>query len=193
MFELLHKKVNEIVALTDEEFNICRTLFIPRKLRKRQYMLQGGDQGKYQIFVEKGILRSYTIDEKGSEHILQLAPEGWWISDLYSFFTAEPSDYHIEAIEDAEVLLINRTSWEMLLKDVPKLERYFRILLQNHLIATQRRLMQSMSETAEEKYLKYMQTYPDCVQRVPQHMIASFLGITRETLSRIRKQVVSKR
>src|SRR3546814_10594043 len=94
-------------------------------------MLQGGDQGKYQIFVEKGILRSYTIDEKGSEHILQLAPEGWWISDLYSFFTAEPSDYHIEAIEDAEVLLINRTSWEMLLKDVPKLERYFRILLQN--------------------------------------------------------------
>src|SRR3546814_9112303 len=81
----------------------------------------------------------------------------------------------------------------MLLKDVPKLERYFRILLQNHLIATQRRLMQSMSETAEEKYLKYMQTYPDCVQRVPQHMIASFLGITRETLSRIRKQVVSKR
>src|SRR3546814_17638620 len=115
-----------------------------------------------------------SSDLKGSEHSLQLAPEGWWISDLYSFFTAEPSDYHIEAIEDAEVLLINRTSWEMLLKDVPKLERYFRILLQNHLIATQRRLMQSMSETAEAKYLKYMHIYPDCVNRVHKHMIASF-------------------
>lgn len=192
MFELLYKKVNELISVTDEEFNFCRTLFIPRTLRKRQYLLQGGDVGKYQVFVEKGILRSYKIDEKGAEHTLQLAPEGWWISDLYSFFTEEPSDFHIDAIEDAEVLLINKTSWNMLLQDIPKFERYFRILLQNHLIATQRRLMLTMTETAEEKYLKYIQSYPGCVQRVPQHMIASYLGITRETLSRLRRQIVQR-
>ena len=193
MFELLHKKINEIITLTDEEFNYCRTAFTPRKLRKRQYLLQEGDVGKYQAFVEKGLLRSYKIDDKGVEHILQFAPEGWWVADLYSFFTDEPSSFNIEALEDSEVLLINKSSWDMLLQNVPKFERYFRVLLQNNLVATQRRLMGSLSETAEEKYLKYTQTYPDCMERVPQHMIASYLGITRETLSRIRKQLSEKK
>lgn len=193
MFDLLHKKVSEIIDITEEEFNICRTLFTPRKLRKRQYLLQEGDVGKYQAFVEKGILRSYTIDDKGAEHILQFASEGWWIADLYSFFTDEPSQYNIDAVEDAEVLLINKTSWNMLLQNVPRFEHYFRILLQNHLIATQRRLMQSLSQSAEEKYIKFTETYPACVQRIPQHMIASYLGITRETLSRLRKQMADRK
>lgn len=192
MFELLHKKVTDIIPLSEEEFNFCRTLFTPRKLRKRQYLLQEGDVNKYQAFVEKGILRSYTIDEKGAEHILEFAPEGWWIADLYSFFTDEPSHFTIDAIEDAEILLINKTNWNLLLQDIPAFERYFRILLQNHLIATQRRLMQSLSETAEEKYLNYTAKYPDCLQRIPQHMIASHLGITRETLSRLRKQLAGR-
>ncbi len=191
MFELLQQKVNELIEVSEEEFNFCRTLFTPRKIRKRQYLLQEGDVNRYQVFVEKGILRSYKIDEKGNEHILQFAQEGWWISDLFSFFTEEPSAFNIDALEDAEVLLINRTNWEMLLRDVPQFERYFRILLQNHLIATQRRLMVTISESAEEKYLKFLAAYPDCMQRVPQHMIASFLGITRETLSRLRKNLAN--
>ena len=193
MFELLHKKVSEKIKISDEEFNFCRTLFTPKKLRKRQYLLQEGDVGKYQAFVEKGTLRSYTIDDKGAEHILQFATEGWWIADLYSFLTDEASIYTIDAIEDTEILLINKSSWNLLMQDIPQFEHYFRILLQNHLISTQRRLMQSLSESAEEKYIKFIKTYPDCVQRFPQHMIASYLGITRETLSRLRKQMSVRR
>jgi CRP-like cAMP-binding protein len=161
-----------------------------RKLRKRQYLLQEGDVCIYQAFVEKGMLRSYTIDEKGAEHILQFAPEGWWAADLSSYITGEPSRFTIEALEDSELLLLSKPSWDHLMQAIPKFEHYFRIIIQNHLIATQKRLMQSLSETAEEKYLKFTKTYPECVQRVPQHMIASYLGITRETLSRLRKHIV---
>jgi CRP-like cAMP-binding protein len=153
--------------------------------------LQEGDVCKYNAFVTKGMLRSYTIDEKGNEHILQFASEGWWAADLYSFFTDEPSLFNMEGLEDAEMLLITRPSWELLLQKIPQFERYFRILIQNNLIATQRRLMESMSETAERKYLKFLKTYPESIQRVPQHMIASYLGITRETLSRLRRDLAA--
>lgn len=189
MSELLWKKINEIVTITEEEFAGLQTLIISRKLRKRQYLLQEGNVCKYQAFVEKGILRSYTIDEKGSEHILQFASEGWWMADLSSFLTDEPSVFNMEALEEAELLLIDKPSWNLAMEKFPKLERYFRILIQNHLIATQKRLMHSLSETAEEKYIRFSKIYPLCVQRVPQHMIASYLGITRETLSRLRKQM----
>ena len=189
MFELLHQKINEKISITDQEWEICKSLFIPKKLRKRQYLLQEGDVCKYTAFVEKGMLRTYTVDEKGAEHILQFAPEGWWLSDLSSFLTNEPSMFNMDALEDSELLLITNASRNELLQKVPAFERYFRILIENHLISTQKRLMGSLTETAEEKYAKFINTYTDCTQRVPQHMIASFLGITRETLSRIRKQM----
>src|SRR5690554_2183079 len=193
MFEQLHKKINQVVNLNDEEFDFCKSLFIPKKLRKRQYLLQEGDVCKHTIFVEKGLLRSYINDEKGSEPILQFAFEGWWMADLYSFLTNEPSLYNIDALEDCELLMITQESWDTLLDHIPAMERFFRILIQNNLIATQRRLMGSMSETAEEKYVKLLQTFPECIQRVPQHMIASYLGITRETLSRTRSQMASRK
>ena len=193
MFDLLHKKIQEKISLSEDEFNYCKTLFLPKKLRKRQYFLQEGDVCKYQAFVEKGILRSYTIDDKGSEHILQFASEGWWMADLSSFLTGEPSVFNMDALEDAELLLITQPSWELLLQKIPKLEHYFRILIQNHLITTQKRLLQSLSEQAEERYIRFTKTYSDCVRRVPQHMIASYLGISRETLSRIRKQLVVRK
>jgi CRP-like cAMP-binding protein len=193
MFELLLKSVREKVSVTEEEFNFCKTLFIPKKLRKKQYLLQDGDVSRYTAFVEKGILRMFTVDEKGNEPILQFSPEGWWVADLYSFLTDEPSIYNIEALEDCELLLITKESWDILLEKVPAFERYFRILIQNSLIATQRRLMSSISETAEEKYLKLIDNFPGCIQRVPQHMIASYLGITRETLSRVRSQMATRK
>ena len=193
MFTLLHQKITEIVTLSDEEFDLLKNLFVPKKLRKRQYLLQEGDVCKYQAFVEKGILRSYTLDDKGAEHVLQFATEGWWIADLSSYLTGEPSPFHIDAIEDAELLLVNKASWNEALEKIPQLERYFRILIQNHLIATQKRLMQSLSDTAEVKYLRYIQLYPDCLQRIPQHMIASYLGVTRETLSRLRRQLADRK
>ena len=193
MFELLLQKIKEHVVITDEEFDFCKTLFIPKKLRKRQYLLQEGDVNKYTSFVEKGMLRTYSVDEKGNEPILQFSFEGWWVADLYSFLTNEPSKYNIEAMEDCELLLITKPSWDTMLDKVPALERYFRILIQNSLIATQQRLMGSITETAQEKYTKLINNFPGCLHRVPQHMIASYLGITPETLSRIRGQMATKK
>jgi CRP-like cAMP-binding protein len=192
MFELLLQSIREKISVSNEEFDFCKTLFIPKKLRKRQYLLQEGDICRYTAFVEKGMLRTFTVDEKGNEPILQFSMEGWWIADLYSFLTEEPSPYNIEALEDCELLLINKENWEILLAKVPAFERYFRILIQNNLIATQRRLMSSLSESAEEKYTKLIHNFPGCIQRVPQHMIASYLGITPETLSRIRGQMAAR-
>ncbi|HZJ58661.1 MAG TPA: Crp/Fnr family transcriptional regulator [Chitinophagaceae bacterium] len=193
MFELLHKKFSEIISINEEELNYCKTLFLPKKLRKRQFLLQDGDVCKYQAFVEKGMLRSYRIDEKGSEHILQFAFEGWWATDLSSYLTGETSVFNIEAMEDSELLLLSKPSWDTLMQHIPKFEHYFRIIIQNNLVATQKRVIQSHTETAEEKYLKFIQNYPGCVQRIPQHMIASYIGISRETLSRLRKRLASHR
>jgi CRP-like cAMP-binding protein len=193
MFELLHKKISEKIFLTEEEFNFCKSLFVPKKLRKRQYLLQEGAVCKYQAFVEKGILRTYTVDKKGGEHILQFASEGWWMADLSSYITGEPSLFNMNALEDAELLLLSKPSWDQLLEKIPRFKHYFRILIQNNLIATQKRLMQSLSEPAGEKYVKFTQTYPDCIQRVPQLIFASYLGVSRETLSRLRKHIVLQR
>ena len=116
MYELLHHKISEIISVTDEEFEFCKTLFQPKKLRKKQFLLHEGDECRYTAFVEKGILRTFSIDEKGNEHILQFAMEGWWVADLYSFLTNEPSTYNIEALEECELLLITKPSWDLLFK-----------------------------------------------------------------------------
>jgi CRP-like cAMP-binding protein len=192
MYEvLLNNIAQKKVELTVAEQQKLKTFFIPKKLRKKQYLLQDGDVSLYTAFVEKGMLRSYTIDEKGNEHIIQFATEDWWISDMYSFFTGEPSSYSIEALEDSELLLINRKSYDEMLLAIPKMERYLRILVQNSLIATQRRLSGKLSLSAAENYKNLLNGCNNIVQRVPQHMIASFLGITPETLSRIRKQMAT--
>lgn len=193
MFDLLYEKISAIVAISEEEFNYFKSLFVFKKLRKRQYFLQEGDVCKYQVFVEKGILRSYTIDDKGSDHILQFASEGWWMADLSSYLTNEPSIFNMDALEDVELLLLSKPLWEQAMKEILSLEHYFRVIIQNHLVATQKRLLQSLAETAEEKYNRFLITFPECVQRVPQHMIASYLGVTRETVSRIRKQSVYRK
>ena len=192
MFELLHEKLNAIISITHEEFEYCKTLFAPKRLRKKQFLLQNGNVCKYQAFVEQGMLRSYTIDDKGAEHIMQFSPEGWWVADLSSYITGETSPFNIEALEDSQLLLLTKPSWDELMQKIPKFEHYIRIIIQNHLIATQKRLMQSITETAEEKYLKFIEMYPQCLQRVPQHMMASYLGITKESLSRLRKNIVSR-
>lgn len=193
MFELLIKKFEEKIQLTKEEKELSKTFFAPKKLRKKQYLLQEGDVCKYIAFVEKGILRSYTVDEKGTEHILQFAFEGWWISDQYSFLTGEPSIYNIDSLEDSELLLLSKQAEEQLLTQIPKFERYFRILMQNNLIALQRRIESSLSKSAEMRYADLVDSCPTIPQRVPQHMMASFLGITPETLSRIRKQIAVRK
>ncbi|MDQ3845890.1 MAG: Crp/Fnr family transcriptional regulator, partial [Bacteroidota bacterium] len=141
---------------------------------------------------EKGILRSYTIDEKGAEHIIQFALEGWTISDLYSFLTGEPATYNIDALEDAELVLTNKPAHEELLKRLPKYETYIRLQLTGAYIAMQRRLTSIISLPLDERYASFTELYPDIVQRVPQHMIASYMGLTPETLSRVRRRITRK-
>ncbi|MES1225493.1 MAG: Crp/Fnr family transcriptional regulator, partial [Bacteroidota bacterium] len=127
-----------------------------------------------------------------SELIMQFAPEGWWIGDMYSSITGEPAEHSIDAIEDSELLLLTNQAREQLLQEAPVFERFFRLLLQNSFIALQRRLKGNIILTAEEKYKNFISLYPNIVQRVPQHNIASFLGITPESLSRIRKQIAER-
>ena len=189
MFELLFQKFDEKIELTQQQKELSKTFFIPKKIRRKQYLLQEGDVCKYTAFVEKGFLRCYTVDNKGNEHILQFAFEGWWMADQYSFLTNTPSRYNIDALEDCELLLLTKQAEEEMLNRIPELERYFRILLQNSLIATIQRLESSLNDTAEEKYNRLLKNCPTIAERVPQHMLASAMGITPETLSRVRKQI----
>lgn len=193
MFEVLSEHISKKIILDSQEQELLKTFFIPKKLRKKQYLLQEGDPARYLAFVEKGFLRSYSIDEKGGEHIVEFAFEGWWIGDLFSFLTGQSSKYNIDALEDSELLLLTKQAEEEMLDKIPGMERFFRLLLQNHLIATQSRLVSSLSNTAEEKYKQLVKACPTIPQRVPQHMLASFLGITPETLSRLRKQISLRR
>lgn len=193
MFDLLYKNIQKKVAISDAEFQLCQSFFTQKKLRKKQYLLQEGESCKYTAFVNKGVLRSYTINDKGAEHIIQFALEDWWIADIYSFLTSEPSQYNIDAMEDAELLLITKPAQDEMVIAVPKMERYLRLLMQSSLIALQRRLIGSLNFTAEDKYLQLIASCSGILQRVPQHQIASYLGITPETLSRIRKQMANSR
>jgi CRP-like cAMP-binding protein len=189
MYELFFQKFNEKVSLSPEEQEIIRQYLIPKKLRKKQYLLQEGDVCKAIAFVEKGALREYTVDEKGNEHILQFALEGWVISDLYSFMTGEPATYNIDALEDSELVLISKSAQEEILRKVPKYETYYRLLVTGAYLALQKRVTSIISLSLEDRYLHFTKLYPDIIQRVPQHMVASYMGLTPETLSRIRKKI----
>jgi cAMP-binding proteins - catabolite gene activator and regulatory subunit of cAMP-dependent protein kinases len=192
MYEIFFQKFNEKVSLTAEEEAFVKQYLTPKKIRKKQYLLQEGDVCKFIAFVEKGALRSYSIDDKGSERIIQFALEEWTISDLYSFLTGELATYNIDALEDAELVLISKTAHEELLKALPKYESWIRIQITGAYIAMQRRLTSIISLSLEERYTAFTTIYPHIVQRVPQHMIASYMGLTPETLSRVRKKMRRK-
>ena len=189
MYELFFQAINERVELNASEIEIIKSYLKPKKLRKKQYLLQEGDVCKAIAFVEKGALREYSVDEKGNEHIIQFALEGWIISDLNSFMTGVPTIYNIEALEDAELVLISKQAQDEIFKKVPKFETYTRLLLTGAYIAMQRRLTSVISMSLEDRYNNFTSDYPHITQRVPQHMIASYMGLKPETLSRIRKKI----
>ena len=193
MFEVFFNHVNERVSLTPEEKETIITFFIPKKLRKKQYLQQEGDVSKYLAFVEKGLLRSYNVDDKGNEHMIQFAWEGAWIAEPASFLSGEPTGNNIDALEDSELLLMTLPHYEESMIKVPKIESYYRLLFQNNIISKEQRLLSSISYSASEKYTKLTETDPELIKRVPQNLIASYLGITPETLSRIRKDHAKKK
>ena len=193
MYEVFFQSLQEKVDFGEKELAVIKKHLTPKKLRKKQYLLQEGDVCKFVAFVEKGALRSYTIDEKGTEHIIQFALEGWLISDLYSFLTAEPATYNIDAIEDCELVLISKTANEELLRTLPKYETWIRLQITGAYIALQKRLTSIISFSIEERYKSFTAVYPQIIQRVPQHMIASYMGLTPETLSRVKSKITSRR
>jgi CRP-like cAMP-binding protein len=189
VFGQLQKHIARRIEITEQEFALCTNFFVPRMLRKKQFFVQEGEPGKYIAYVTRGCLRTYTIDQKGEEHVVEFAIEDWWASDLKSFLTGEPATFNIDALEDSRLLLIDRESREALLHAVPKMERFFRLLQEANYVATHRRIGEALSKTAEERYLSFLKTYPELVRRIPQKHIASFLGITPQSLSRIRKEL----
>jgi CRP-like cAMP-binding protein len=193
MFNLLHRHVKKRIGLNEKELNLCSQFFTPKNVKKKQFLLQEGDVCRYLAFVNSGCLREYTVDHKGEEHIIQFAIEDWWISDLNSFLSRSSSTHNIDALEDSKVLLLEREARDKMFETVPKMERFFRLLLESNYVATHKRINDSLTDSAEERYLAFIKTYPALVELVPQHNIASFLGITPQSLSRIRKELSPKR
>jgi CRP/FNR family transcriptional regulator, anaerobic regulatory protein len=158
---------------------------------KGHLLLRKGTVNQFAFFVEKGLLRFYSIDEKGKEHILQFAPENWWISDRNSLCTNEPSEYYIEAFEDTTVILLNQEFLQKASETSKQFRTFHESLLHKHINQLYRRINSLISTSAKERYLEFLKTYPNITQRVPQWMIASYLGITPEALSRVRKELAS--
>lgn len=193
MYELFFQTLKSKVDVSEDDLSAIKNHLMPKKLRKKQYLLQEGDVCKNVAFVEKGALKSYKIDDNGTEHIVQFALEGWIISDLYSFLTGEPATYNIDALEDAELVLISKSAHEELLQKLPKYETYIRLQITGAYIALQKRLTSIISLPLEERYKNFLLLYPNIAQRVPQHMIASYMGLTPETLSRVRSRMSSRK
>ncbi len=193
MLDNFFNKLSNGITLTEADKAIFRQHVIVKKLRKRQYLLQDGDICKCVAFVSKGMLRSYLVDEKSNEHIIQFAPEGWFISDLYSFITEDPSNLNIDAVENSELILISKAAHVYLENAIPDFFKFNYLQYRGAYIALQKRVTDMFTLSTEEKYLKLLQIYPDIMQRVPQHMIASYLGLTPETVSRVRKKLLVKK
>lgn len=182
----------KIIPLNNEEKQLVTERFQPRLYRKRQYVLQEGNQCNRMNFVVRGCLRLYTIDEKGNTHILQFAAENWWLTDIGSFYGKKESKLNIDALEDTMVLQISFENLTFLYDQAPKFNRIFRVLIENSHVALQNRLLQNISSTAEERYLSFVQTYTHLYNRLPQTQIAAYLGITPEFVSRIRNSQIKK-
>jgi len=183
---------DRLLPLNQVEKELVKTKFHHRLFRKRQYVLQEGTVCNQFYFVVRGCLKMYKIDEKGGTHTLQFAAENNWITDLGSFHGLKPSMLNIETLEDTVVLEINRDDLVSLYLQAPKFDRIFRVLIENSFVRLQERLLQNISSTAEERYQSFVEIYPHLANRLSQVQIASFLGITPEFLSRLRKRKASK-
>jgi CRP-like cAMP-binding protein len=186
-FAILRTYLEARATFTDGEFKIIRGAFLHRPVAAGAFLQRAGDVVRYATFVARGCLRNYLIDGKGKEHILQFAPETWWLADATSLTQGTPSSYFIEAVEDSEVLLIDGPSHQRLVDTVPGFAAAFRTGLQRHAAAKDQRIAGALASSAEERYREFLRQYPSIVARVPQAMLASYLGITPETLSRIRR------
>jgi CRP-like cAMP-binding protein len=188
MIDLLIRNIKALVPLNEGETLLVKDAFKPVELKKKQFLLRSGEFSNHMRFIAEGCLRLFNIDEAGNEHILQFGIEGWWMNDLYAYLTQKPATYFIQAITDSVVFQVHRDRLNELFDEIHMMDRFFRIKTQNGYVALQERTIHSMSQTAEQRYAYFVKRYRTMEQQIPQYMIASYLGITPEHLSTIRKK-----
>ncbi|WP_027384071.1 Crp/Fnr family transcriptional regulator [Epilithonimonas caeni] len=191
MSQIFKSHLDKFIQITDEDFALIMDYFEIKSFAKKEILLEEGQICKSNYFVLKGLLRKFFINEKGTEQTTDFALETWWMTDNYSFERKTPADFSIQTVEKSEVLTISSESQEKLLNDFPIMEKYFRIVYQRAFAANQRRVKYIFTYSKEDFYFSLIKQYPDFVQRVPQYLIASFLGFTPEYLSEIRKRIFS--
>lgn len=186
MDKALFNHIKRFIDLRSEEEEVLAGLLKTASFKKKAYLHEAGEICRSNYFVVKGCLRLYFIDIKGAEQTTQFAIENWWISDLTSFLMQKPSEFYIQAAEATEVIVLEHRNYDAVFERLPKLERYFRMIFQKLHQASQIRIKYLYSQTAEERYVNFNKMFPEFVQRVPQYMLASYLGFTPEFLSKIR-------
>ena len=189
---LLLQNISKHVDLTSQEEELLLSLTSTETFKAKTILLNAGEISKQTYFVNTGILRSFNINDNIIEHVLHFACEGWWIGDMYSYIAEKPGNLFIEVLEDAEVVIITKENHQKLYQEIPKLERFFRILAENSLVSHQERLMDNLSLTAEERFEKFCSKYPTLIQKVPQKHIASYIGVTPEFFSKMKARLLKK-
>ncbi|MBS1751388.1 MAG: Crp/Fnr family transcriptional regulator [Bacteroidetes bacterium] len=195
MYPLLRQNIETTLghSISDAVFSEFADCVFPKTFDKKTILAEEGKICRYSYFIEQGACYSYLIDQKGEKHAIQFALEGYWISDLYSFFSDRKGIYTIETLEPSQMLLLNKQNFQKACELCPEIDRFFRLLAQNALVAFQYRLAKTNSEDAESRYMEFSNLHPKFNQRIPQYLIASYLGIKPQSLSRIRKELVPKK
>lgn len=185
------QNINRFISLTQEEEELYLSFLTKKKFKKKEFLLKPGKIAKSDFYIVKGCLKVFVIDNRGVEHISMFAVEDWWTGDLSSFHTQQPASYFIQALEDTEVLQISKTNFDSLFEQIPKFERFYRIIFQKSLISYIQRSDDNISLSAEGKYLAFVEKYPYLINRISQKDIAAYIGVTPEFLSNIRRKIAS--
>lgn len=178
----------KFIRLDEEEQDYFLSLLQEKKLLRKEFLLHEGDLCEQSAFVLSGCLRAYSVDENGVEHILQFAPQNWWITDMFSILSGKPAHLNIDALEDSKILLLSKSNQELLYEKVPKFERYFRILIQNSTVASRQRVLDNLELSAKERFAKFCKTYPSLINSLPQKQIAAYIGVTPEFMSKMKAE-----
>lgn len=183
--EKLRKHIEEIIPVSDEEFESIKPFFTIRKVLKNQYLIQQGDDAKYEYIIMSGIFRVFYLDEEGKEHIVQFATENWWMSDYMAYFKQKQANMYVVCMEAGEVLCLTLDGREKLSVTMHKMEHFFRVKLTKGYIALQQRVISLLSNNPQQRYKEFADLYPNLMQKIPKKYIAEYLGVSRETLSRL--------
>lgn len=185
MYTALRKHFEELIELTDSEFEYIASFFQFRKFKKHATIVQPGDVVNYEYFVIKGLLKTFMVDDDGKEHIWQFAMENWWVSDYQAFHTRERASFNIQCLEDAELLYLSLADRNRLCAEMHKFEHFSRMKITSGFLSMQKRVMALLKNDAQSRYRQLLEQYPMLFQRVPKSLIAAYLGVSRETLSRL--------